>query len=108
MSSPGARLLRGGYASALGMVGDHRLRAGLADLAVAKFKEALLFDGSNAELQRKAELTPRERQGFVDPAHRRPAQRSAPRTRADHRAKGLAAPPFLAGRAANRSLDEAL
>jgi tetratricopeptide (TPR) repeat protein len=103
VASPGAGTLRRAYAGALNMVGDHLLHAGLGDLAVAKFKEALLFDGNNPELQRKAELTPRERQEYAERARRRPSDRSAPRTTADDRAKGLAASLFVAAREGNIS-----
>ena len=83
---------------ALAMVGDHLLRAGLPELGVAKFKEALLFDGGNPDLQRKAELTPRERQEYAERARRRPGERSAPRTSNEDRAKGLAASLYVAAR----------
>jgi tetratricopeptide (TPR) repeat protein/tRNA A-37 threonylcarbamoyl transferase component Bud32 len=98
LSSPGAGTLRRAYAGALAMVGDHLLRAGLADLAVAKFKEALLFDGSDPDLQRRAELTPRERQEYTDRAARRPGQRSAPQASTEDRARGLAASLYVAAR----------
>src|SRR5204863_1380418 len=98
LDSPGAGTLRRAYAGALAMVGDHLLRAGLAELGVAKFKEALLFDGGNPDLQRKAELTPRERQEYAERARRRPGERSAPRTSNEDRAKGLAASLYVAAR----------
>jgi tetratricopeptide (TPR) repeat protein/tRNA A-37 threonylcarbamoyl transferase component Bud32 len=98
LQSPGAGTLRRAYAGALAMVGDHLLRAGLSELAVAKFKEALLFDGGNADLQRKAELTPRERQEYAERARRRPGERSAPRPSNEDRAKGLAASLYVAAR----------
>jgi tetratricopeptide (TPR) repeat protein/tRNA A-37 threonylcarbamoyl transferase component Bud32 len=96
--SPGAGLLRRAYASALAMVGDHLLRAGLSELAVAKFKEALLFDSGNAELQRRAELTPRERQEYAERARRPASERAAPRTSSEERANRLATIVFLAAR----------
>jgi tetratricopeptide (TPR) repeat protein/tRNA A-37 threonylcarbamoyl transferase component Bud32 len=98
LGSPGAGTLRRAYASALAMVGDHLLRAGLSELGVAKFKEALLFDGGNPELQRKAELTPGERQAYAERARRRPGDRAAPRPTSDDRAKGLAASLYVAAR----------
>jgi tetratricopeptide (TPR) repeat protein/tRNA A-37 threonylcarbamoyl transferase component Bud32 len=98
VESRGARTLREAYASALGLVGNHLLAAGLRDLAIAKFKEALLFDASDRDLQRKAELTPGERREYTDRAHRRPGERVAPRTSSEDQAKGLAASVFVAGR----------
>jgi tetratricopeptide (TPR) repeat protein/tRNA A-37 threonylcarbamoyl transferase component Bud32 len=94
VDSPGARTLRQAYASALTMVGDNLLRAGLPDLGITKFKEALLFDGNNPELQRKAQLSPSEREAFVDRTHRRPSQRPAPKTSPEDQAKTLAAQLF--------------
>jgi tetratricopeptide (TPR) repeat protein/tRNA A-37 threonylcarbamoyl transferase component Bud32 len=98
LASPGAGTLRRAYASALAMVGDHLLRAGLSELAVAKFKEALLFDSGNAELQRRAELTPRERQEYAERARRPAGQRAAPRATSEERASRLATAVFLAAR----------
>jgi tetratricopeptide (TPR) repeat protein len=98
VSSPGAGTLRRAYASALAMVGDHLLRAGLSELAVAKFKEALLFDGGNPELQRRAELSPRERQEYAERARRPAGERAAPRTSSEDRATRLAANVFMAAR----------
>jgi serine/threonine protein kinase/tetratricopeptide (TPR) repeat protein len=59
--SPGAATLRRAYASALTVIGNELLKAGLRDLAVVKFKEALLFQPDDPELAAKAELTPEER-----------------------------------------------
>jgi len=59
--SPGAAALRRAYASALSVIGNELLKAGLRDLAVVKFKEALLFQPDDPELAAKAELTPEER-----------------------------------------------
>jgi tetratricopeptide (TPR) repeat protein len=42
------------------MIGNELLKADLQELAVAKYKEALLFQPDDAELQKKAELTPEE------------------------------------------------
>ncbi len=58
--SPGAAMLRRAYASALAMIGNELVKADLPDLAAAKYKEALLFQPDDAELQRKAELVPEE------------------------------------------------
>jgi tetratricopeptide (TPR) repeat protein len=63
--SAGAAALRGAYASALAVIGNELLKAGLRDLAVVKFKEALLFQPDDADLQTKAELTPEERKNRV-------------------------------------------
>jgi tetratricopeptide (TPR) repeat protein/tRNA A-37 threonylcarbamoyl transferase component Bud32 len=98
IASRGAGTLRRAYASALTMVGDNLLRAGLPDLGVAMFKEALLFESGNLDLQRKAELTPRERQEYSERAGRRPGDRTAPRTSPDDRAKALAASLYVAAR----------
>ena len=59
--SAGAQTLRRAYASALAVIGNELLKAGLGDLAIAKYKEALQFLPDDAELQAKAELTPEER-----------------------------------------------
>src|SRR4051812_6149636 len=79
MDSPGARMRRRAYASALTMAGDNLLKAGLPDLAITKFKEALLFEGGDPELQRKAQLSPGERQAYVDRSRRRAGQRPVPK-----------------------------
>jgi tetratricopeptide (TPR) repeat protein len=94
IDSPGARTLRQAYASALSIVGDNLLKAGLPDLGITKYKEALLFDAGNPELQRKAQLSPGERQAYVDRARRGPGQRPAPKPSGDEQAKGLAASLF--------------
>ena len=65
--SPGAASLRRAYASALAVIGNELLKAGLRDLAVVKFKEALLFLPDDAELATKAELTPEERKSRGKP-----------------------------------------
>jgi serine/threonine protein kinase len=58
--SPGAAMLRRAYASALAVIGNELLKADLPELAVAKYKEALLFEPDDAELQKKAEIAPEE------------------------------------------------
>jgi serine/threonine protein kinase/tetratricopeptide (TPR) repeat protein len=58
--SAGALGLRRAYASALTVIGNELLKAGLRDLALPKYKEALLFMPDDPELQRKAELLPEE------------------------------------------------
>jgi tetratricopeptide (TPR) repeat protein/tRNA A-37 threonylcarbamoyl transferase component Bud32 len=94
MDSPGARMRRKAYASALTIAGDNLLKAGLPDLAITKFKEALLFDSGDPELQRKAQLSPGERQAYVDRSRRRAGQRPVPKVSADEQAKGEAASLF--------------
>jgi serine/threonine protein kinase/tetratricopeptide (TPR) repeat protein len=59
--SPGAAMLRRLYASALTLIGNELTKADLTDLAVAKYKEALLFQPDDAELRKKAELASEER-----------------------------------------------
>jgi serine/threonine protein kinase/tetratricopeptide (TPR) repeat protein len=58
--SPGAAMLRRAYASALAVIGNELLKAELPELAVAKYKEALLFEPDDADLQKKAEIAPEE------------------------------------------------
>ncbi len=60
-TSPGAARLRRMYATALGSVGDELADADLRELATVKWKEALLFDPADAELQRKAQLSTEEK-----------------------------------------------
>jgi tetratricopeptide (TPR) repeat protein len=98
IDSPGAHTLRQAYASALTIVGDNLLHAGLPDLGITKYKEALLFDAGNPELQRKAQLSPGERQSFVDRARRRAGQRPAPKTSTEEQANSAAAFLFEAAR----------
>jgi serine/threonine protein kinase/tetratricopeptide (TPR) repeat protein len=59
--SPGAAMLRRLYASALTVIGNELTKADLTDLAVVKYKEALLFQPDDPELRKKAELAPEER-----------------------------------------------
>ncbi len=75
--SPGAKVLRRTYANALALAGDDLLKADLRDLAIAKFKEALLFQGDDPELQAKADLTPDERKAYGERARVRPGKRPA-------------------------------
>jgi serine/threonine protein kinase/tetratricopeptide (TPR) repeat protein len=59
--SAGAGALRRAYASALTVVGNELVKADLRDLAVTKYKEALLFLPDDPDLQAKAELSLEER-----------------------------------------------
>jgi tetratricopeptide (TPR) repeat protein/tRNA A-37 threonylcarbamoyl transferase component Bud32 len=94
IDSPGARTLRKAYASALTIVGDSLLKAGLPDLGITKYKEALLFDAGDPDLQRKAQLSPGERQAYVDRSRRQAGQRPVPKTSPDEQAKREAAELF--------------
>lgn len=69
-TSLGAQSLRKAYSSALAATGDELLDAGLRDLAIVKFKSALLFRPDDEELARKAEVTAAERQAL----RRRPSK----------------------------------
>ncbi|HET6284712.1 MAG TPA: protein kinase [Polyangia bacterium] len=66
-TSAGAMTLRRAYASALAVIGNELLKSGLGDLAIPKYKEALLFLPDDSELQAKAELTPEERKSRQRP-----------------------------------------
>jgi tetratricopeptide (TPR) repeat protein len=90
--SAGAAALRRAYASALAVIGNELLKAGLRDLALVKFKEALLFQPDDVDLQTKAELTPEERKNR---AHVAPGVPPPPPPRADP-AKDAATRVFLA------------
>jgi serine/threonine protein kinase/tetratricopeptide (TPR) repeat protein len=92
--SPGAAALRRAYASALAVIGNELLKAGLRDLAVVKFKEALLFQPDDPELAARAELTPEERRNRAKSATATAAA-TAPPPRADP-AKEAATRVFLA------------
>jgi serine/threonine protein kinase/tetratricopeptide (TPR) repeat protein len=59
--SAGATSLRRAYASALTVIGNELVKADLRELAVPKYKEALLFLPDDPDLQAKAELSPEER-----------------------------------------------
>lgn len=63
-TSLGAQSLRRAYASALAATGDELLGAGLRDLALLRFKDALAFRPDDPALARKAELTQVERQAL--------------------------------------------
>jgi serine/threonine protein kinase/tetratricopeptide (TPR) repeat protein len=90
--SAGAAALRRAYASALAVIGNELLKAGLRDLAVVKFKEALLFEPDDADLAAKAELTPEERKNRT---HVAPGLPPPPPPRADP-AKDAATRVFVA------------
>jgi serine/threonine protein kinase/tetratricopeptide (TPR) repeat protein len=82
--SAGAQSLRRAYASALTVIGNELLKAGLRDLAVVKFKEALFFLPDDAELAAKAELTADEKKNrkqatAVAPPRADPAKEAATR-----------------------------
>jgi serine/threonine protein kinase/tetratricopeptide (TPR) repeat protein len=59
--SAGAATLRRAYASALTVIGNELVKADLRDLAITKYKEALLFLPDDPDLQAKAEISPEER-----------------------------------------------
>jgi serine/threonine protein kinase/tetratricopeptide (TPR) repeat protein len=59
--SAGAAALRRAYATALTVIGNELVKADLRDLALTKYKEALLFLPDDPDLQAKAELPPEER-----------------------------------------------
>ncbi len=90
--SAGAAALRRAYASALAVIGNELLKAGLRELAVVKFKEALLFEPDDADLATKAELSPEERKNRVRVA---PGTPPPPPPRADP-AKEAATRVFVA------------
>ena len=76
--SAGAAALRRAYASALTVIGNELVKADLRDLAVTKYKEALLFLPDDADLQAKAELSLEERRRRARDDKRAPAPRRAP------------------------------
>jgi serine/threonine protein kinase/tetratricopeptide (TPR) repeat protein len=76
--SAGAAALRRAYASALTVIGNELVKADLRDLAVTKYKEALLFLPDDPDLQAKAELSAEERRR---------------RAREDKRGSAAATPP---------------
>jgi serine/threonine protein kinase/tetratricopeptide (TPR) repeat protein len=92
--SAGASALRRAYASALTVVGNELVKADLRDLAVSKYKEALLFLPDDPDLQAKAELSLEERKRRDRHDDRRLAAVAAP-SPADE-AKEAAARVFLA------------
>ncbi len=63
--SAGAESLRTAYASALSATGEELLAAGLRDLAVVRFKDALRFRPDDGDLARKADVTAAERRAFA-------------------------------------------
>ncbi|HVU52417.1 MAG TPA: serine/threonine-protein kinase, partial [Polyangia bacterium] len=77
--SAGAAALRRAYASALTVIGNELVKADLRDLAVTKYKEALLFLPDDPDLQAKAELSAEERRRRVrDDKHPAPAPAPTP------------------------------
>ncbi len=106
-ASPGAGRLRVAYAGALSVIGNELLKAGLRELAVVKFKEALRFAPSDAALAAKAELSVEERGALADPerARRAPVKPANPEDRARDEARALAADLFAAAR--GRRISEA-
>jgi tetratricopeptide (TPR) repeat protein len=96
--SPGAQRLRTTFASALSVIGDELYKANLRELAVVKYREALLFTPHDPILQGKAELTPEEKQTFAQPP-RVAARPAAPRTKTiPEQAREAAVRLFLAAR----------
>lgn len=71
--SPGAARLRRTIAIALNAVGEEMMTAGLQALAITNWKEALRFTPDDADLQRKAKLTPEERKVVTRRARTAPA-----------------------------------
>jgi serine/threonine protein kinase/tetratricopeptide (TPR) repeat protein len=92
--SAGAAALRRAYASALVVVGNELVKADLRDLAVTKYKEALLFLPDDADLQAKAELSLDERRRRQRDDKR--AAATPPPAPASDDAKETAARVFLA------------
>jgi serine/threonine protein kinase/tetratricopeptide (TPR) repeat protein len=93
--SAGAAALRRAYASALTVIGNELYKANLRDLAVTKYKEALLFLPDDADLQAKAELSAEERRRRPRDEKRAAATPAPAATPADE-AKETAAGVFLA------------
>jgi serine/threonine protein kinase/tetratricopeptide (TPR) repeat protein len=96
--SAGAASLRRAYASALTVIGNELVKADLRDLAVTKYKEALLFLPDDPDLQAKAELSQEERRRRARADKRvgaAPAAPPTPSTPADE-AKETAAGVFVA------------
>lgn len=102
-TSLGAQSLRKAYASALAATGDELLDAGLRDLAIVKFKEALQFRPDDADLARKAELTAAERQAIVKRPSKPTAQQPAPTAPPRDELRQAAAAGFLAAKAGHYS-----
>ena len=93
--SAGAATLRRAYASALTVIGNELVKADLRDLAVPKYKEALLFLPDDPDLQAKAEEPPEERRRLPrrDDKH---VATAAPAPAPNDDAKEAAARVFLA------------
>ncbi|HEY2728891.1 MAG TPA: protein kinase [Polyangia bacterium] len=94
--SAGARALRRAYASALTVVGNELVKADLRDLAVTKYKEALLFLPDDPDLQAKAELSLEERRRRERRDDKHAAAAPAPAPSPGDDAKEAAARAFLA------------
>lgn len=94
VKSAGAGLERSIFASALVGIGNDLLKAGLRDLAVVKFKEALLFRPGDAELAKMAEISPEERK--AEAARPRGAGVPARQATREADAKNAAAALFMA------------
>jgi serine/threonine protein kinase/tetratricopeptide (TPR) repeat protein len=94
--SAGAAALRRAYASALTVIGNELYKANLRDLAVTKYKEALLFLPDDADLQAKAELSAEERRRRPRDEKRAAATSPAPAATPADEAKETAAGVFLA------------
>jgi serine/threonine protein kinase len=94
--SAGAAALRRAYASALTVVGNELVKADLRDLAVTKYKEALLFLPDDADLQAKAELSQEERRRRARDDRRAAAAAAAAAATPVDEAKETAARVFLA------------
>ncbi len=73
--SPGAERLRQTYAGALAIIANELLKAHLRELAVDRFREALLFTPRDPALQGKADLSTEEQKSLVE----RPREIRAPR-----------------------------
>jgi serine/threonine protein kinase/tetratricopeptide (TPR) repeat protein len=96
--SAGAAALRRAYASALTVIGNELVKADLRDLAVTKYKEALLFLPNDPDLQAKAELSVEERRRRAARDEKRPggAVSAAPASTPADEAKETAAGVFVA------------
>ena len=94
--SAGAAALRRAYASALTVVGNELVKADLRDLAVTKYKEALLFLPDDPDLQAKAEISVEERRRRGREDKRAGAPAPPPAAPSSDDAKETAARVFLA------------
>jgi serine/threonine protein kinase/tetratricopeptide (TPR) repeat protein len=99
-TSAGAATLRRAYASALTVIGNELVKADLRELAITKYKEALLFLPEDPDLQAKAEipLEERRRRDRRDDKQAAPSAKPAdePRDEAKDVAKDAATRVFLA------------